>query len=160
MIAHRMTKITFASLALALATSNVLVWRGELFFLTGQLMLAYATSGYLRIGESTWRSGEALLLVLRQRTYGNRRMWELLRNSPHLLRIASMSVLLFECLIPVSIFLPLKWLVVFVVFGILFHIVNAFIIGLNTFLWDYLALYPALIWYSLFLHARLLHRNP
>jgi hypothetical protein len=157
--ADQMAKITFCSLALALTTSNIVVWRGELVFLTGQLMLSYATSGYLRIAEPSWRDGTALLLVLRQRTYGNRWCWELLRSRPPLLRCVSMSVLLFECLIPISVFLPLKGLVIFVLFGALFHILNAFIIGLNTFLWAYLGLYPALVWSWYFIHARLLNRN-
>lgn len=154
--ADQMTKIIFTSLALALFSPDVRLWRCEIVFLSAQLCLAYFTSGFLRIQEQGWRSGSALLTVLRQHTYGNYFCWTVARSHPVLTRIASCSVLIFECIFPLALLLPTKALVIFLGFGILFHLMNAVIIGLNTFVWAFVAVYPAFLWTSLSIHLRLL----
>lgn len=144
--ADQMNKMTFLALFVAFLSSNPVVWRATLFFLSAQLVLAYATSGYLRIAEPSWRNGDALLLVLRQETYGNRLCWQFARRSPKLLRIATWSVLIFECSAPLAIMFPGKALLIFLAFGVLFHLANAMAMGLNTFVGAYIAPYPALFW--------------
>jgi hypothetical protein len=151
--ADQMTKIIFTSLALALLSPHAWLWRCEIVFLSAQLCLAYFTSGFLRIQEQGWRSGSALLTVLRQHTYGNHFCWSAARAHPRLTRIASCSVLIFECIFPVALLFPIKILVIFLGFGVLFHVVNAAVIGLNTFLWAFIAVYPAFVWTSMSFHS-------
>lgn len=156
--ADQMAKITFVSLALSFSSPNILLWRCELVFLAGQLCLAYATSGYLRVRELAWRDGSAILLVLRQHTYGNEGCWKLARRFPAITRLGSISILVFECGFPLAFFLPGRLLVAFLLFGAAFHILNAMILGLNTFFWAYLALYPAFIWCAVHLNRYLVIR--
>jgi hypothetical protein len=148
--ADEMSKITFLSLMIAFFSSHPLLWKIEIFFLAGQLCIAYVTSGYLRIQEESWRDGSALLLVFRQRTYGNKLCWTIGRRCPRAVQAASMSVLLFECTFPFTLFLPRYMLMPILAFGIAFHVANAIIIGLNTFLWAFVALYPAFLWAAMY----------
>jgi hypothetical protein len=151
--ADQMYKMTFFACALILASSEQWVWQCGIIFLTGLLVLSYSTSGWLRIFEPTWRDGSALLIVLRQNTYGNRRVWELARKHPTLNRIASMAALLFECSFCLALFLPFHFLLIYLFFGIIFHAFNAWVMGLNTFFWAFIAIYPPFIWLSLKIHS-------
>jgi hypothetical protein len=155
--ADEMMLITFVALTIVLVSPHPWVWRCGLLFLAGQLLLAYCTSGYIRIREKTWRDGSALLVVLRQHTYGNRWCWSVARRYPIVARVASMSVLIFECSTPLALLLPMKLLLVFLAFGVAFHLLNAIIIGLNTFFWAFLAAYPAFIWSSAYIQRVMWH---
>jgi hypothetical protein len=62
-------------------------------------------------------------------------------------RLGSWSVLCFECGFPVALLVPsvtLPWLAV----GLLFHVANAYIFGLNRFVFAWLAAYPSLLYFS------------
>jgi hypothetical protein len=153
--ADEMTLIMFVSLSIVLASPDEWVWKCGLFFVAGQLLLAYCTSGYIRIRESTWRDGSALLVVLRQHTYGNRWFWLRARRHPGWNRWMSRTVLLYECAIPIVFFIPMKFVYFFLAFGVIFHVLNAVVMGLNTFLWAFVAAYPALLWSSAYVHEHL-----
>ena len=43
-------------------------------------------------------------------------------------------------------------LILFLAWGVVFHIANAFTMGLNTFFWSFLATYPALLYLWHVLH--------
>jgi hypothetical protein len=148
-----MSKMTFFSLTIAFASPNAWLWRQENMFLAAQLSLAYMTSGVLRIQQPEWRNGKALLVVLRQHTYGNQICWKLGLRFPRGLQAVSVSVLAFECLFPAAVVLPPWLLVPVLAFGVAFHLANAAIIGLNTFVWAFLGLYPAFFWCASYLHS-------
>jgi hypothetical protein len=154
--ADQMTKVIYVSAALALLSPHQWVWEVELFFLAGQLVLSYLTSGILKIREPVWREGKALSLIFRQQSYGNRMCWQIVNEHPQLSRVLTWSVMLFECGFPIILLLPLRFGIAILAFGLVFHFANAAILGLNTFLWSYLALYPAMIWCILNLHKLLL----
>jgi hypothetical protein len=143
--ADQMSKMIFLSLPLAFVSTDLLVWRSELFFLCGQLCLAYMTSGVIRIKERQWRDGSYLSLILRQRSYGNKWCWALGTRYPVTLRLTSLAILSFECLFPIALFLPREACWLFIGIGIIFHLSNAIVLGLNTFLWAYLALFPSFL---------------
>lgn len=150
--ADQMAKMTFTAISLVLLSPHPWVWRCGLLFLSGQLSLAYCTSGYIRIREQTWRDGSALVTILRQHNYGNRWCWTKARQHPFLTQCASRSALLFECTFPLVFVLPIKFCLIFLGFGLVFHLLNAVVIGLNTFLFAFPAIYPAVIWTALFIH--------
>lgn len=141
--ADQMSGLIFASLFLSLLSTNVLVWKAELWFLALQLNVAYLTSGILKLTKRGWWDGSYLLLAMRTRLYGNESVWRTFRKHPRLLRVTSKAVLLFECGFFITLLLPLRYSWPIFLAGILFHIANAVVMGLNTFVWSYLALYPA-----------------
>lgn len=144
--ADQMSKITFTTLSLCLISLSPFVLKIGLLFLSGQLIIAYSTAGWLRIIQPTWRNGSDLLLVIRQHTYGNKLIWEKAREHPAISKYASLTILIFESSILFALFLPLNYFILYLCLGVLFHLLNAIIMGLNTFFWTFLATYPAIIW--------------
>jgi hypothetical protein len=153
--ADQMTKITFVSLTLALMSSQPASWRLELVFLAGQLVLAYGTAGLLKLRERSWRDGTALLIILRQITYGNARVWRFAKQHTLVTRLASQSTIVFECGFVCVLLLPWKLSVIVLAFGVLFHLLNAAVVGLNTFFWAFVGAYPACIWCTAWILAHL-----
>lgn len=154
--ADQMVKVIFTSIGLCLLSPRPSVWHACIYFLCGQLLIAYLTSGVVRIRQAGWRDGSFLLLVLRQETYSHRWVWELSSKYPLLVVSASLLTLMFECSFPLSLILPLPAFLIFLSFGVLFHVFNGFILGLNTFFWIFVGLYPA-VW-RLWLDLHTFHR--
>lgn len=144
--ADQMSALIFTSLFLSLLSDRALVWKAELWFLALQLNLAYLTSGILKLRKRGWWDGSYLLLAMRTRLYGNEFVWRTFRRQPRLLKVTSIAVLLFECGFFVTLLLPLQYSWPILLAGILFHAGNAAVMGLNTFVWSYLALYPAAVY--------------
>jgi hypothetical protein len=153
--ADQMTKITFLSLTLALISSSIVTWRIELAFLSLQLILAYCTAGILKLREKTWRDGAALLMILRQITYGNARVWCFAKRHPLVTRLVSMGTIAFECCFPCALLIPWKFSLIVLSVGLGFHLFNAIVVGLNTFFWAFMGVYPAVIWCAAWIQNQL-----
>jgi hypothetical protein len=149
--ADQMIKVIFTATGLCLLSPNAWVWWCCICFLSGQLVLSYTTSGLVRFRQRGWRDGTFLLLVLRQETYSHRWVWISATKYPLLVRAASLAILGFECLFPVSLILGQTGFMVVLAIGLLFHGVNAVVLGLNTFVWTFVGLYPAIwcLWWGL-----------
>jgi hypothetical protein len=143
--ADEMCLVIFASLSLSLLSDNPLVWKAELWFLALQLNLSYLTSGIYKAKERGWWDGSYLRMAFRTEAYGNEDLWKLLGRRPRLGRIASAMVITLECGFFLSLLLPLNYSWPILMGGVLFHIGNAVISGLNTFVWSYISLYPAVV---------------
>lgn len=143
--ADQMNTITLLAIGLSIISPSNFAYEIAIIFLSLQLILAYSTSGWIRILEPTWRSGEDLLVVLRQQTYGNKRVWLSVKNL-RIERYVSMSILIFECLSCVIIFLPLNVVFLYCCLGLIFHLANAFVMGLNIFVWSFTPLLIAYFW--------------
>jgi hypothetical protein len=123
-----------------------------LFFIAAQACLAYCTSGVAKLVSPVWRSGDALFRILATKSYGSEFGFRALSLTPRLGRFVCRATVGIEVLFPLAIFGP-KWLLIAVLgWGILFHILNAFLMGLNTFFWAFTATYPALIYLWTQLH--------
>lgn len=102
-----------------------------LTYVAVQLVLSYFVAGVVKIRNPEWRSGRALGHVLEQ--YG----WAL---PTKIWRPLAFVILAFELGFPLAFFFPWPFAVV----GLAFHLVNAYVLGLNRFFWAWLAAYPAL----------------
>lgn len=107
------------------ALSSLLVPWGSVY-LAVQLTLSYFVAGIVKLKQKDWRNGSALTR---------------LTGLP-----AQMAwpVLLWECTF------PLAWLnhslcLAYLMVGLVFHLANAKILGLNRFFWIWLAAYPSLL---------------
>lgn len=143
----QMLTVTLSGLAvyfgLALAHSQ---WKSVgLWFIALESCLAYEASGISKLWSTAWRSGGAAFKVLNTATYGSRSMAALLRRSLTLRKIACWSIIGYECLFPFCLFLPTRAAYSILILGIGFHVFNAIYMGLNVFLWAFVATYPAIL---------------
>ena len=124
-----------------------------LWFIALQSCLAYFSAGIAKVISPKWRSGEAVYAVLNTGSYGVQFLGQFLRSRTKIKLFLSWTVILMEILFPLVLILPypLQWLIL--VWGIGFHLANAIFMGLNTFLWAFIATYPAILFVSNHLKA-------
>lgn len=134
-------------LILALCTSNLTTQNIKLyglFFITAQSYLSYLTAGISKILSKSWRQGNALFLIVNTASFGNVRLAKLLHKGK-LSFYLGWFVIITEILFPFTILLPFPYLIFCLSCMFLFHIINAFIMGLNIFPWAFLSTYPSII---------------
>lgn len=116
-------------------------------YLAVQLVLSYVVSGWVKLRNPDWRSGQALAEVFQMSAYpqaDNLRAWGTRTNT---MRNASWAVIGFELAFPLALIAaPTLWVALAV--AALFHTANAILFGLNRFLWAWVAVFPALIWFQ------------
>ena len=123
------------------------VHEGGVLYIAAQLTLSYVRAGLVKAREPTWWRGEALAAFVALPAYGVPA--RVPRHLPHnelVLRVASVSVIGFECLAPLAWLDPVACLVVIVVASA-FHLTTAVVFGLNRFLLAWSAALPPL-WYA------------
>jgi hypothetical protein len=113
-------------------------------YLAFQLTFSYFQSGYIKIINADWRSGQALTDVFAITAYPvseHTRRWA---QSPQWMLVMSWSVMIFELLFPLSL-LNYYALVAALVIAASFHLANACLFGLNRFFWIWPAAYPIIL---------------
>lgn len=115
-------------------------------FLTLQVLLAYASSGVAKVLSPLWRKGNAVSSILLTRTYGHQRLGQWLGSRPLRGRVVSWSTIVFECGFPLAAIIDERVLAVWLLCGLFFHVGIAASMGLNTFLFAFVACYPT-VWY-------------
>lgn len=116
-------------------------------YLAFQLTFSYFQSGYIKIINVDWRSGQALTDVFAITAYPvseHARKWA---QSPQLMLVMSWSVIVFELLFPLSL-LNHYLLIAALVIAAIFHLANACLFGLNRFFWIWPAAYPIIVWFQ------------
>ena len=122
--------------------------RAGLGYIAAQLVLSYLLAGVAKLREPRWRRGQALPRLLRAHQYAvPGSLQRALATRPRALA-ASWLVMLFECAFPCAPWLGPEGCAVVLACGAIFHLVNAVGLGLNRFLWAWLAAYPALLFWS------------
>jgi hypothetical protein len=117
-----------------------------LWFLTGSVAFCYLISGVAKLTAPGWRSGSSLSGILSTRMYGHPHVYILLKQHPRLAQLLSWTVMGFECLFIVGLFAHPLIATIFIATGLIFHFANAALMGLNTFLFSFLAFYPAVLY--------------
>jgi hypothetical protein len=142
----QMSLITFVAVAIyKLFPRDVHVAQASLWFIAIQGCLAYFVAGIAKVISPVWRSGEAVRRVLSTRTYGSSTSASLVSGRDGVCVALSWSLILFECTFPLALAFGKTGFSVFALLGISFHIANAVIMGLNTFVWAFVAIYPAIL---------------
>jgi hypothetical protein len=116
-----------------------------LWFIGAQSVLSYAAAGYAKLVSPVWRSGEASLLIFRTATYSNERIARTLQRSTLARQALAWTTIGFECLFPLTLVAPRPITLAFLALGFTFHLLNAAVMGLNVFFWEFVATYPAVI---------------
>ncbi len=113
-------------------------------FFAFQLCLSYFASGAAKANSVEWRSGRALTGIASTEMYGNKALHEWLRRNPSVTVAAARGVIAAECAFPLVLVAPRRLRQLILTGGVLFHAAVAKTMGLNTFFWSFVALYPAL----------------
>jgi hypothetical protein len=142
----RMTHIlTGLFLVAHLPADNVA--EAALFTIAGVVSLSYLVTGATKLVSPGWYDGATLLVALRSRTNGHRRVALWAEEHRGLLAAAAWSVILFECLFPLALVTGTTGAGVFLTLGVSFHLGIAVIMGMNLFPLAWFATYPA-IWFA------------
>lgn len=113
-------------------------------FVTAQATFSYLVAGVAKAGAPLWFDGTAVRDVLRTRIFGHERLYELVRARPRLTRLLSRAVTLAELAFPLVLLLPPRARTLALAAMASFHAVNAGAMGLNRFVWAFVATYPAI----------------
>jgi hypothetical protein len=141
----QMSIILFVAVAIhKLFPGDFHIARASLWFIAAQGCLSYFVAGIAKVISPTWRSGEAVRRILGTRTYGTRTAAAFVSGRVGVCAALSWLLMLFECAFPLALAFGKTGFAVFAILGILFHIINAVTMGLNTFVWAFVATYPAI----------------
>lgn len=143
---HQMTTIIVVALLFAsLVPDGHIVEYLSLWFIAIQGVLSYVIAGWFKLASSTWRSGDALLGIMRTDVYGNRSYYRMLRRWPPVATGTAWTVIAFESLFFLVFANQPALTFGFLLMGALFHLHAAFIMRLNLFFWAFVATYPAIV---------------
>lgn len=144
--ADQMNLVLFATVVLYLVVPDGSFARTAcLWFLAWQVGFGYFVAGAAKLASPVWRSGEAVIGVLSTHCYGHDRMYQWLRRHPRVAQAGCWAVMLFEVAFPLVFVLPPPFAAGLLVAGVAFHAGCAVFMGLNNFLFAFVATYP-LLW--------------
>ena len=124
-----------------------------LVFIALQASSAYIVAGSCKLGHLTWRDGSCLRALLTTGCWSNARMAAWMRDREALSMVVGRLVLGAEILFPLVLIAPADLAAGALLLGVLFHVVLAFVMGLNTFVWMFPATYPAIMFTNILLRA-------
>ena len=138
-----MTLLILLGLSLGAATRpEPLGTKAGLSYIGVQLALSYFIAGVAKLKEAQWRDGRALAGFLTSSAYAVP-AWARRLAAPVLRRPLAWSVIGFECAFPLALF-DTRLCLLLMAAGASFHVANAYVFGLNRFVFAWLAAYPAL----------------
>jgi len=144
-----MTTLVILALALfSLVKQTNPVGQVALWYVGVQVVLSYFVAGLAKARHREWWTGAALknyLLISNYAVATPVKKWALGQGVS---KIVSWIVLLFELSFPLCILSP-KLCLVYISMAVIFHLTNAYVLGLNRFLFSWVAAYPALYFLSL-----------
>lgn len=146
--ADQMTLVCFVALSVSYIGDSQAVLNACLWFIAGQSCLSYFTSGVAKLGAPGWRHGEFVPFIFGTFVYGHSVAARLFQKSRRLSLFASWLVIIPECLFVLIFFIPLPWSMAFLAWGVMFHLLSASLMGLNTFFWSFVGTYPAVLYCS------------
>lgn len=141
-----MIVLSMCVLGSSLLTSQWIASFG-LWFIGIQVVLSYFVSGIAKLKNSSWLDGSALRLFLTESNYAIPNLVISWVKNSRLMLVASWSVIAFECTFPLALF-NFNILCAYLGLAFLFHLVNFAVLGLNRFVFAWLAAYPAVLFIS------------
>ena len=141
-----MLLVVMLALGLARSVPDSPLAAAGLAYAAAQLVLSYFVAGISKLTDPAWRSGRAIPVLVGLAQYRAPAWATAVLSRPPIARLAAWSMLAFECGFPLALVRP-SMCVGLLVCGTAFHVVNAVVLGLNRFLWTWLAAYPALLYW-------------
>lgn len=143
----QMSSLVFVTLLLVrLGPDDPRLLAAGAWFLALQVCASYAIAGIAKVRGAKWTNGSALFLIFNTESYGHPAAARFLSVHTTVAKVMTWSVVLVECTFPLAILAGPKVCLLYLAWGVAFHVANATIMGLNSFLWAFLATYPAVLW--------------
>ncbi len=108
-----------------------------------QLLLSYLLAGVAKLRSPLWRDGSALAILVSREHYQVPPWFKRFAARRTVSRLLSCAVLVFECTAPLAL-LNRNTCYGYLALALLFHLGNAVTLGLNRFVWAWLAAFPCL----------------
>lgn len=122
-----------------------------LWFIAGELVLSYSIAGLAKVISPIWRKANALNAIFSTKTYGHEKLFNLVTENKFIGYILCWPMIIFELCFSTC-FISENLCLSFLFIGFLFHLFNATIMGLNTFMFAFLSAYPAILYCFIRLH--------
>lgn len=129
-------------LGLALGESGARVLCG---FVALQIVSSYVLAGWAKIRQPEWRNGKAPRAFVTAAAYEQNQFTLHFGANRSLGVIAGWTVMLFELTFPLAL-ISARGCLAYLTAGVVFHLFNGYVFGLNRFFWAWLAAYPALFY--------------
>ena len=115
-----------------------------LVFVAFQVILAYETAGIAKITSPRWRNGSGFAGIIATHSYGSPWLRRAIRRSTLVPLVMSWGIMLWLTTFAIAFSLGGWFLLGALAVGMCFHIGNALVMRLHTFLWVFPSAYPAL----------------
>jgi len=126
---------------------NSIVAQAGIWFIALQSILSYFTAGFFKAKGDKWtKNPNAVYLIFNTSTYGSKPIAGYLQNRQSAITFLTWSTVAVEVLFPLVLITGYPGMLVFLGWGLAFHLMNALVMGLNSFLWAFLATYGAIIY--------------
>ncbi len=143
--ADQLACIIYAGLAVETIVGTNQGREAFLWFISLEACLAYTVAGVAKASTKGWRDGSYLRGIFATKSYGNVAVANLLSQSAWLSLVISWIVISWESLFLIVLLAPKSLAVAILISGVLFHLLNGYAMGLNTFFWFFAATYPAIL---------------
>lgn len=144
--AHQMNLVVLFGLMIAtIAGIDSKISSLCLWFISGELILSYFVAGLNKAISPIWQKTHALNAIFSTKTYGHETLFRLVTNNKAIAFALCWPMVLFELFFVTSLFSEYTC-ITFCLIGFGFHLFNAIFMGLNTFLFAFLATYPAVFY--------------
>ncbi|MEE1938336.1 hypothetical protein V1L54_02730 [Streptomyces sp. TRM 70361] len=117
--------------------------RAAVQFIGAQTVLSYGASGWAKLPGDAWRSGDALVKIMRTQTYGDEWFFKQLSRYPAASRALCHAVLALECGFPLLLLGRGRYIDAGLAAMGSFHLANARFMGLSRFVWAFVSTYPS-----------------
>lgn len=131
---------TFIGLLFPDSMATVCLW-----YITFQLCLSYFKAGLVKIRKEKWRRGEAISKFVLSPIYERDPLTSRIFESKSLSLVISWVTMIFELTFPLAL-LDQRIAIAYMSVAVIFHLGNAYVFGLNRFVFAWIAAYPALYW--------------
>jgi hypothetical protein len=139
----------FGALFLSGMAGSLLAAKAALWFIAGQACLSYATAGVAKAVSTYWHDGKAVFAIFNTRTYGYEPIARFLLRRPRITKALTWGAVIMECAFTLALIAGFPGCLIFIAWGVVFHLMNATVMGLNSFFWSFVSTYPAVIYCSI-----------
>jgi hypothetical protein len=144
--ADQMSYIVYTGMAIAVSLGSDVAKEVFLWFVALQACLSYGVAGVAKAISKGWWNGSYLTGICCTHIYGSTGIGELLSHRRFLAKTLARMVIIWECFFPIVLLVPKPIALLILISGVSFHLMNGYVMGLNTFIWSFISTYPAILY--------------
>lgn len=132
-----------ALMALGLVVGDPALAFAGVLLIAGQLCIAYFIGGVAKLVSPEWRSGRALIGIMGTHGFGHQFAARVASSRTGFSRAFCWALMIVETAFPLAILFDANAFHAALLVFALFHLATAIFMGLNTYVWAFLAAYPS-----------------